>query len=227
MAGLLWATCCIAFATAASAAVATPASVLQASRAAIAKQPSVHVVFTAHSKTTSERIVANDGTASGSETVSEGASNVRVKVTPTFAYVSGNASGLTKLFGLSPSIAKKVGTRWVAWNAKSSEYVDLKSDVKSSVTSLLPTAAGSTLKVGTFDGRKVYLVSWVTPAADSVPRLSNVLIIAATGSALPLKRTSTAPGGTIVSTELSRWGKPIAVDPPPQKDVIQSSKVGA
>src|SRR5271155_2112006 len=69
------------------------ASVLTAARTAIAAQTGVHVVFTAHSGSTglTEKITADVGTTAGTETIFEGSADVAIRVTPTFAYVSGNS----------------------------------------------------------------------------------------------------------------------------------------
>jgi hypothetical protein len=220
----------VVFETTSSAASVTPASVLASSRSAIEAQSSAHVVFTAHAKSTStsESIVADVSNSGGSETVSEGSSTVSIRVTPTFAYVSGNSSGLTKLLGMSPASAKKAGKHWVSSKAKTSQYRSLKSDLTmSSVTALLPKAAGTSLSTRTISGLKVYVLKWTTPAADSVPKLSNTLTISASGSSLPLTRTSTASGGTMVSTQLSGWNEEVVVQPPPAGDVVTSSKIGA
>jgi hypothetical protein len=57
----------------ASAAVVSTGSVLRSAKAAIAVQTSVHVVFIAHSRasSTTEKIIADVGTTSGSETLFE------------------------------------------------------------------------------------------------------------------------------------------------------------
>jgi hypothetical protein len=52
------------------------------------------------------------------------------------------------------------------------------------------------------------------------------LTISASGLALPLTRTSTGAGGTIVSTKVSGWGEKVVVRSPGASDVIPSSKIG-
>ena len=94
----------------------TSGSVLTSTTAAIAQQTGVHVVFRANtgSSATPEKIVADVGVTTGQETVSEGQSHLVVRVTPGYAYVSGDSSGLTTIFGLTAAQAKKVGSHWVS-----------------------------------------------------------------------------------------------------------------
>jgi len=67
-------------------------TVLNSTRAGIAMQTSAHVTFTAHSGATgaTEKIVADVGKTSGTEDISEGSAAATIRVTPSFAYVSGN-----------------------------------------------------------------------------------------------------------------------------------------
>src|SRR5580658_7593592 len=83
--------------------VPTTSSVLTAAKAAIAQRTGVHLVVTSKSSSTSvvEHVAADLGKATGAETISDGTGTVIIKVTPTYAYLSGNSSGLTKVVGLS------------------------------------------------------------------------------------------------------------------------------
>lgn len=206
----------------------TTASVLTNAKAAIDKESGAHVAFVAHagSSSTTERIVADVGVTSGVETVSEGKSELTVKVTPTDAYASGNSSGLTTLFGMSSADAKKVGKDWESWRAGTSQYTSLRSDLTlSSVTALLPKAKGTRLTTEITKGSRLYVLKWTTPATSSLPGLSNTLTISASGAALPVEETSTASGGTKATTSLSKWSEPVLVSAPPAASTIASSKV--
>jgi hypothetical protein len=203
------------------------ASVLAATRTAIAAQTGVHVVFTAHSGSTGiiEKIIADVGTTAGTETIFEGSADVAIRVTPTSADVSGNSSGLTKLFGMSSADAKKLGTRWEAWRVGTSQYTNLKSDVTmKSVSDLLPKAKGT--RVATDSRRGLYVLTWVTPATKSVPKLSNQLAISAQGTTLPNSQTTTASGGTKITTALSQWGETVTVTAPPTDRTVSSGHIG-
>jgi len=102
--------------TGVTAGTVTTSSVLRATRAAITAQTSAHEEFVARSSASSvvEKIVANVGATSGSETVSDGKEHLTVRVTPTAGYIRGNQTGLTDLFGLTAAQAKKAGSHWVS-----------------------------------------------------------------------------------------------------------------
>ena len=94
----------------ASAGTVTTASVIKEAKAAIAAQSSAHLEFDAASTASSatEQIVADVGASVGTETVTDGAAVLHVKVTPEDGYISGSASGLTSLFGMTSAEATKM-----------------------------------------------------------------------------------------------------------------------
>jgi hypothetical protein len=205
------------------------ASVLASARAAIASQTGVHVAFTAHSGSTgiTEKIIADVGTTAGTETIFEGSADVAIRVTPTFAYVSGNSSGLTKLFGMSSATAKKLGTRWEAWKAGTKQYANLRSDVTMrSVSDLLPKAKGTKVVPDSRHGATLDVLTWATAATATVPKLSNRLVVSAQGAALPISQTTTATGGTKITTALSKWGETVTIEPPAADRTVSSSHIG-
>jgi hypothetical protein len=197
----------------------TSGSVLTSTTAAIAQQTGVHVVFRANTATSAapEKIVADVGVTTGEETVSEGQSHLAVTVTPGFAYVSGDSSGLTTIFGLTSAEAKKVGSDWVSWKAGTSQYAN--------PTALLPGAKGTTLSTGLTNGANVYVLKWTAAASSSTPKLSNTLTVSASGQSLPVAQISTAPGGTKATTQLSGWGELVPASAPPAASTIASPKI--
>ncbi|MGH9919932.1 MAG: hypothetical protein ACRD6W_13845 [Nitrososphaerales archaeon] len=212
---------------AAYAAVPTTRSVLKAAKVAIGKEPGVHIVSLASSGSSIlERISADVGTTSGTETVSEGKATLAVELTPTYAYIRGNSSGLTSLFGLSTADAKKVGTHWESFKAGTSQYSSLKPAVTtSSVTALFPSAKGTKLSTHVMNGAKLYVLKWTTAATSSLPELSNTFTFSTAGTALPVKETSTASGAQKVMTTFSAWGEQVRVRVPPRASTIASSKI--
>lgn len=213
----------LALAAPASAGVVQPATILAKAKAAIAAQSSVRVVFTAHSGASSvtEKIVADVGGKTGTETVFEGSAELAVRVTSAFAYVEGNQAGFTTLFGLSAADATKVGKRWESWKAGTKQYANLASDVKmSSVTSLLPKAKGTTASTNA----KSYVLKWTTAATSSIPKLTDSLTVSAETN-LPTTASSSSPSGTSVSTTLSHWGENVSVKTPPAKSTVSSSRI--
>jgi hypothetical protein len=212
---------------AAASGVATAASVLAATKTAIAAQAGVQVAFVAHSSSSSktEMIVADVGRTSGQETITVGTARLAVRVTRSRGYVSGNSSGLITLFGLSAGQAATAGSRWVSWKAGTTQYADLKADVTmTSVTELLPKAKGTTLSSEVTGGVTADVLTWSIPATSSTPKLTNRLAISTAGS-LPLQATSAASNGTKATTTLSDWGSPVPVRAPPAASTIPSSKV--
>jgi hypothetical protein len=213
---------------AASATPATPGSVIQAAKAAVATQTGVHVQFVArsHTKSKTEEIVADIGRTSGEETISLGSARLAIRVTPTRGYASGNVSGLTTLFGLTPAQAKKAGSDWVTWKSGTTQYGDLKEDVTmSSVNALFPKASGTKLSDRTTDGASLFALTWTVAASGSTPKLTNTLTVSATGPTLPVVATSTESDGTNATTTLSRWDEPVVVVAPSAASSIASAKV--
>ena len=224
-------TTCVVFASlgaTAWAGVVTTDSVIRSAKLAIGKQASAHVVFVAHSSSPvkTEKIVADVGRVSGTESIVEGKAALAIRLSSTDAYVSGNSSGLTTLFGMSSTDAKKVGTEWESWRAGTSQYANLKSDLTmSSVVALLPKAKGTKLST-VVDGTITYhVLKWTIPATTSLPKVTNSLTISTGAITLPVTETGIVSGGTKVTTTLSQWGEQVVIGIPPLTDTIPSSKI--
>jgi hypothetical protein len=208
----------------ASAATVSVATVIKEAKAAIAKQTSAHLEFDAGAKasTAKEKIVADVGVSSGMETVTDASAVLHVTVTPKNGYISGTASGLTSLFGMTTAEATKVGTRWEFWKSGTTQYKDLKSVVTvNSLLSLLPKAAGTTVST---QGAN-YVLKWTSAASGSTPMLNNTLSIVAKGSNLPVKETSTDAAGEKVMTTISKWGESVVVNAPAAGSSVAASKI--
>lgn len=208
----------------ASAGTVTAATVIKEAKAAIATQSSAHLEFDAGSSTSSatEQIVADVGAHGGTETVTDGAAVLHVMVTPEDGYISGSASGLTSLFGMTAAEATKVGKRWEFWKKGTTQYKNLESVVSvQSLQSLLPKSKGT--KVSSQDSH--YVLTWTSAASGSTPKLTNTLTIAAKGTSLPVEETSTDAGGEKVTTSISKWGEAIVVHAPPAASVVAASTI--
>jgi len=206
----------------------TAGSVLKTAGSAVAAQSSAHITFSAVSPSSAlnEKIVADVGTKSGTETLTEGAAMLSVRVTPAAGYITGSSTGLTSLFGMSAAQAKTVGTKWEVWKPGTSEYTNLKSDVTvASLTSLLPKAKGITVSTHASNGDKRYVLKWTTAATGKTPKLSNTLSLSATKANQPTEETSTDADGVKVTTKISKWGEPVVVRAPSASSTIDSSKV--
>jgi len=207
----------------ASAGTVTAAAVIKEAKAAIATQSSAHLEFDADSTSSSstEQIVADVGAGAGRETVTDGTAVLHVTVTPQDGYISGSASGLTSLFGMTSAEATKVGKRWEFWKKGTVQYKDLESVISvKSLASLLPKSKGTTLSTQGSD----YVLTWTSAASGSTPKLKNTLTIAK-GTNLPVEETSTDASGEKVTTTISKWGEAVAVHAPPAGSAVAASKI--
>ena len=208
--------------------VMTPSSVIGTAKLAIAQQASAHVVFVAHagSPSKTETIVADVGRASGTETVTEGTADLAIRLSPSYAYISGNSSGLTTIFGMSSADAKKVGKDWESWKAGTSQYANLKSDLTmSSVSALLPKAKGTRLTSVVSGGTASYVLKWSISATSSTPEVANTLTVSTGAVTLPVKETALISNGAKATTTISRWGEQFVVGVPSIAATIASSKI--
>jgi hypothetical protein len=209
----------------AASAAATKSSVLKAAKAAMAKQTGVHLVDSSKSGSSSLLGIVDLGTKSGEETLSEGKARLTLKLNPTYAYIGGNSSGLTTIFGLTAAQAKKVGKDWISAKAGTSEYAGFKSGLTiSSLAGLLPATKGTTLSTTVTDGVHLYVLKWTTAATSSTPKLSNTMTISAVGATLPVEGIATASSGS-ATLKFSKWGEQVAVSVPPVASTISYSKV--
>jgi hypothetical protein len=215
-----------ALSTVASAGVVTTSSVLSAAKSAIQKHSAVHLEINVTSGSSSaEKVVQDAATSTGIETITEGTASATVKVMPSYAYMSGNSSGLTTILGLTSAQAKKVGKDWVSMKSGASQYSDLEKVVTlSSVSSVFPAAKGTKLSTSVVNGTKVFVLSWTTAATSSAPKISSILTISAVGANLPIKETATASGEKEIIT-LSKWDEHVSVSAPSAASTITYAKV--
>jgi hypothetical protein len=174
-----------------------------------------------------ERIVADIGAATGTESISSGTATATIRVTRKDAYFAGNPAGLTTFIGLPAAAAQRARSRWLDIQAGTSEYQDLATeDTFSSLpASILPPSSGAAvhLRSTTEGGRKVYVLGWKATAAGSGTTISDELVLAATGTTLPISET-TSTGGNTQTVTLGHWGKPFAVSVPPSAIPYSSVK---
>jgi hypothetical protein len=206
--------------TAAQAKKAVEASVVTAADDSILARKSVRIVITSHkagSAAVAERIVADIGAATGIESITAGPATATIRVTRKDAYLTGSPAGLTTFIGLSATVARKAGSRWVDIKAGTQEYQDLAAEdtISSLPASILPTTGNAVqLRTSTQSGQKVYVLDWKATASGSGTKIGEQLILAATGKALPISETTTANGNSQTVT-LGRWGKQFTVPVPP------------
>ena len=203
----------------------TASSVINTTKATIANESGVHVLLTSKTSSASTKLVADIGATSGVETITKGSDRATIKVTPTFAYLSGNAAGLISLMGLSAKEQKKVGSDVISMKAGTTPYKSLKSSITIPVlANLLPTVKGTTYSTRAIDGQQYFELSWTTKATSSTSKSKSVLTISEGAAVLPIREVSTSSSGT-GTTNFSKWGERISVSVPPTSQIIPYSKV--
>jgi hypothetical protein len=200
-------------------------SVISTTKVAMANESGVHLLLTSKTSSLSTKVVADIGATRGAETITEGSEEVTIRVTPTYAYLSGNAAGLTTLMGLTTQEQKKVGTDVISMKVGTTPYRSLKSSVTIPVlASLLPVVKGTKFSTVVIDGRQYFELKWTTKATSSTSSSKSVLTLSEGASVLPLRETDTASSGTSTTT-FSKWGERVSVSVPPGSTLIPYSKV--
>ena len=189
----------------------TAASVLAAVKTAMSHESAVHISVTSTSATTHSVATVDIGTKGGTEDYVSGTSRVRIVVTPTSAYLSGNASGLTGLVGLTAKQQKLVGTKAIEMKAGTSPYASFKSNLTTSAfAAFLPTTKSVSLSR---DKANDYVLTWSTAATSTAPAVKSTLTVSSGKKALPIKEVASAKtgGGTTV---FSKWGEKVKTPTP-------------
>jgi hypothetical protein len=204
----------------------TTSSVLASARTAIAKETGAHlsVAVSSSSSSAAEKVTEDLGEKGGMQTIVLGAATATIKVTPSYAYISGSSSGLTTIFGLSAAQAKKIGKDWVSFKAGTSQYSAFKSNVTmSSIASVLPKATGTKMSTADVNGAKAYVLTWTIAATSTTPKSVSTLTLSAVDAALPIKQTATDSTGADMTLLLSKWGEHVIVTAPPVVSTIPYS----
>ncbi len=200
-------------------------SVINSTKAALAKESGVHVLLTSTTSSLSTKVVADIGATAGMETITEGSDQVTIKVTPAYAYLSGNAAGLTKIMGLSTTQQKRVGNGTISMKVGTSPYKSLKSSVTMPVlANILPVVVGTGLSTVSVGGQQYYELKWSTKATTSTSQSKSLMTLSEGTTVLPLRETVNSTSGTSTTT-FSRWGENVNVSAPPASGTIPYSKV--
>jgi hypothetical protein len=198
---------------------ALEASLVAAAEGSILAEKSVHLVITgkrADSTAVTEQIVADMGSATGTESISSGKATAAIRVTSKDAYLAGNPAGLTTLLGLPSSAARKAGSRWVDIKAGTNEYKDLATEdsISSLPASVLPSTGDAVdLATSVIAGEKIYVLTWKAAVSGSSAVVSEKLVLAATAQALPIIETTVANGYSQAVT-FGKWGESITIPVP-------------
>ena len=205
-------------------------SLVAAIKKAIVAQGSVHLDVKGYQKGTKaavETAAWDVGMTSANESITEGKGAVTIRVTPKAAYFSGNATGLTKIIGLSSAQTKKVGPRWVELKAGTSQYKGFAGAETFSALPdgvLPPSTTSVKLSSGTLDGGRVDVLTWRVAATGSTEALAEKLVVPATARPLPLTEVTSA-GGDSRTNLFSKWGLRFPVPVPAPRSIIEYSKL--
>ena len=200
----------------------TAATVLAAVKTAMSHESGVHISVTSSSATTHAVATVDIGTKGGTETYVSGTSRVKIIVTSTSAYLSGNATGLTSLVGLTSKQQKLVGTKSIEMKSGTSPYASFKSNLTTSAfAAFLPTTKSVTLSR---DKAGDYVLTWSSTATSTAPAVKSTLTVSSGKKALPLKEVASAKtgGGTTI---FSKWGEKVKTPTPPASSTISYAVV--
>jgi hypothetical protein len=192
----------------------TVASVLNAAKISMLKKASVHVVVNSKSGKTYSKVVVDIGTTSGTETITSGKKVITITVTPTYAYLSGSATGLTVIMRLSAAQQKKVGDHAIAMKVGTAPYASLKANLTTAVfASMLPTGTGTKLSTVTTSSSKLYQLTWNAKTTITASKTKSVMTLSSGKSTLPIKEviTNSTGGGTTI---FSQWGERVHISTP-------------
>jgi hypothetical protein len=186
---------------------ATVTSVITAAKAAMLKKVSVHVVVSSTSGTKLSTVVVDIGSRGGQETVTSGAKTVTITITPKYAYLSGSATGLTQVMGLTSAQQMKIGFKAMAMKSGTPQYTNLKSNLTTPVfASMLPVVKGTSLMTIGSGSSKQYVLSWKTAATSTSTATSTVMTFSSGALTLPVTEKITSPKGVGITT-YSKWGE--------------------
>jgi len=194
---------------AANASVKNPSttSVLAAAHLAVANVNGVHIVVSSHAGKIASSVVVDIGKTSGTETITSGTESITILVTPTYAYLRGSATGLTKIMGLTAAQQKIVGTKSLSMKAGTTPYINFKNNLTTpALSAMLPAVIGTTYSSTTHNKVKSYVLTWTTKATTTTLKTVSVLTFPSSGPTLPMTETITSKtgGGT---TTFSKWGE--------------------
>ncbi len=197
------------------------ATVLSRAKASMLKAGRVHIAVRV-TGTTPSTVTADIGRTSGREAYTAGTATVTVLVTPTSAYLRGNAVGLTKLVGLTTSQQRKVGKRYLKMGKGTSQYTTFSSNLTvAALAGLLPS--NKNVKMSR-NRRGEYLLTWTTAKSSTTAASTTTLTLSKGSRILPLSEDvrSASGGGT---TTFSHWGQRFVVSAPPSSDTVAYSAV--
>ena len=141
-------------------------------------------------------MIVDIGAKYGEETIRSGKNIVKIIVTPTDAYLSGSADGLTTLMGLTAAEQKKVGNLTIVMKAGTAPYTSFQ--VESHDRGPRGHHAGRQGYEVQGEQRrnsKDYQLTWKTAATSTASATKSVLTISSGSKTLPIKEVITGLDG--------------------------------
>lgn len=193
-------------------------SLVQAARKAILSHHSVRIVSTGKDRSSRKRTgtwVIDAGLHASKQRGVAGAARVGIRLTPSYAYFSGNRDGLTTVFSMPADDLGRVGTKWVAIKRSEAQYKGFSSSVITSLPGqILPTASETKhvrLRTTRHGGQQLYVLTWSTTVGSQ--KVPVTLELPAAGATLPVSETKVL-GSTVERSVFSHWDERLVVRPP-------------
>jgi hypothetical protein len=211
----------------------SPATLLSDSVKAADRQRSVHFVATSSLATKSIVIVANAGTASGTQTITmrvgKSTGHVTGRYTGNTVYFRGDTVGLVSYLGMPSSIAPKYANRWISFISSDQGYSQIAGSMTlqsavSQISLTAPVTGGNRARV---NGTNVFVVRGTTTSLSAKGQHGDaVLDVDATGAHLPVRYQGTGhqkSETTRGQVSFSRWG--LRVNPSAPSGAVPASSI--
>jgi hypothetical protein len=196
----------------------SPARLLHAALSNATARGSVHEVGS--SEKSGQTVAFSDDVAAhgGRQTITlPSGQRALVLVVGDVAYISGDQAVLTHYFGLSPSAAKAVGTRWLSIPSSSRAYVVVANDatLPTALDGLSLTGRLTELAPSTISGEPVVGIKGDVSLPGAPPNsVAATIYISRSGKPLPVGATYSFSSGVSGGTMLSQWGEHLSLQAP-------------
>ena len=194
-------------------------------KTSLSKVSGVHISVTSKNGKVKSSIVVEMGTTSGQEVIKLGTDHVTVSVTPKWAYLKGNAAGLTKIMGLTSAQAKKLGSSTMDMKVGTTQYTSLEQNLTTPVlTGILPALTNKKLHVTKGPSAHQYNLDWSTAASSTSLATTTVLTFSVGNTTLPVTESITNSKG-VGKTTFSNWNESVKVNTPAKSSLVTYAHV--
>lgn len=191
------------------------AQVLARVRSAALAAGSVQVLITQTSGARTLRMMDQDATDRGTQTITLGAGNASVIVVPGATFLRANHLALTTYFGFTAAMANRIGSQWLRLVPGNPGYTTVTEGVTLADTLKQIAMTGPfTVLTTTRHGQRVYGVRGLVAGPTKPAKVTATLWVSATGAPLPIEFVASSPGQGTMTATFSQWGQPVAAEPP-------------